>query len=64
MAKKIRKICGNLIINLLTKWLEDLLIFAGIAVIIGTTYEKFGTTIGNYSLGLVLLIFGFLIAKK
>jgi hypothetical protein len=64
MAKKLKKVLGNLVKNLLTRWLEDLFILAGIAVILGTTYSTFGITVGNYSLGIILLVFGFLLAKK
>lgn len=60
MAKKLK----SFIIHLLTKWLEDLFIVAGVSVIVATTYIEFGSTIGNYLLGLILLVFGFLIAKK
>lgn len=64
MAKNLKKLISNLFINLLTKWLEDFFILVGIVMIIVTTYMRFGTTIGNYSLGFVFLVFGFLIAKK
>lgn len=64
MAKKLKHILNGFIKNLLTKWLEDFFIFAGIALLIGTTYMKFGTVVGNYSLSIVLMVFGFLIAKK
>jgi hypothetical protein len=64
MAKKLKKIISNFFKNLLTKWLEDFFIFIGITVLMATTYEKFGMIIGNYSLGFIFLVFGFLIAKK
>jgi hypothetical protein len=64
MAKKLKKILKSFLLNLLSKWLEDIFILAGVAVIIGTTYSKFGMTIGNYLLGFVFLVFGFLFAKK
>lgn len=64
MAKKLKKMISNIILNLLTKWLEDIFILVGVAIMIGTTYSRFGTIIGNYTLGFVFLVFGFLIAKK
>jgi hypothetical protein len=64
MAKRLRNILIAFFQNLLTKWLEDFFIFAGIAVIIGTTYKAFGSVVGNYSLGVIFLTIGFLIAKK
>jgi len=60
MGKKIKSI----IINLLTKWLEDLFIIAGISVIVATTYINFGQIVGSYLLGAVLLLIGILIAKR
>jgi hypothetical protein len=64
MAKQLKNLMKKFFINLLTKWLEDFFILAGISVILWTTYREFGFTVGNYSLGFVFLVFGFLIAKK
>lgn len=64
MTKKLKRILTVFFTVLLAKFAEDLFILAGISVIIATTYMKFGMTVGNYALGLVLLVFGFLIAKK
>lgn len=60
MGKKLKSV----IIHLLTKWLEDLFILAGISVIVITTYLEFGSKVGNYLLGFILLAFGILIAKR
>ena len=60
MGKKIKSI----IVNLLAKWLEDLFIIAGISVIVATTYINFGSMVGSYLLGGVLIVFGILIAKR
>jgi len=60
MGKKLKSI----IINLLAKWLEDLFIIAGISVIVATTYINFGSMVGSYLLGAVLLLIGILIAKR
>lgn len=49
---------------LLAKWLEDLFIIAGISVVIATTYINFGSMVGSYLLGGVLLMVGLLIAKR
>lgn len=64
MAKALKENIGIFFKSFLAKWLEDFFIFVGVVVILFTTYQEFGCTIGNYSLGLVLLVFGFLIAKK
>jgi hypothetical protein len=64
MAKMLRKNIKSFFKNLLTKWLEDFFIFIGIGLILITTYQKFGDTIGNYLLGLILLLLGLLLAKK
>ena len=60
MGKKLKSI----IVNLLAKWLEDLFIIAGISVIVATTYINFGSMVGSYLLGGVLLLIGTLIAKR
>lgn len=60
MGKKLKSI----IINLLTKWIEDLFILAGTSVIVATTYINFGQMVGSYLLGAILIVFGLLIAKK
>ena len=60
MGKKLKSI----IVNLLAKWLEDLFIIAGISVIVATTYINFGSMVGSYLLGAVLLLIGLLIAKR
>jgi len=60
MGKKLKSI----IVNLLAKWLEDLFIIAGISVIVATTYINFGSMVGSYLLGGVLLLIGILIAKR
>lgn len=49
---------------LFTEWLEDLLIFTGLFIIVYTTYKYFGQTVGNYSIGFILFYIGILIAKK
>ena len=64
MAKALKETLVNFIKVLLTKWLEDIFVFTGVGVIVFTTYKSFGVTIGNYSLGLIFLLIGFLIAKK
>jgi hypothetical protein len=64
MAKRLKKLIYAFFSSLLTVWLEDIFIVAGVGVILGTTYIQFGLTIGNYLLGLILIIFGFLLAKK
>jgi hypothetical protein len=64
VAKQLKLLILAFFSNLLTKWLEDFFIMSGVAVLIGTTYMKYGITAGNYLLGAVLLIIGFLLAKK
>lgn len=64
MAKLLKKNLSLFLKSVFTKWLEDVLISIGIAVILITTYQTYGTVIGNYALGVFLLGFGFLIAKK
>lgn len=64
MAKLLKLNIGKFFKSLLSNWLEDFLIFVGVAIALITTYEHFGTVIGNYSLGFVLVLFGLVIAKK
>lgn len=55
---------GNMkkLLNLLNKFIEDLFVFAGLTVLVFTTYS-INTSAGNYFLGLVLLVFGFLLSR-
>lgn len=64
MAKALKETLSTFFTALITKWLEDLLILLGILFILVTTYKEFGYTTGNYALGTVFLILGFLVAKK
>lgn len=59
MAKKLK----TLFTNLLTKWLEDFLVFTGLGFIIYTTYSL-NIVAGNYLMGFVFLLFGLILAKK
>ncbi|WP_368657638.1 hypothetical protein AB3Z07_21230 [Metabacillus halosaccharovorans] len=59
MAKLIRLF----FINLLNNWLEDLFVLLGVGFLIYTTYS-INITAGNYLVGAVFLLFGFLMAKK
>lgn len=60
MANKLKDFINSLI----TKWLEDALVFLGTVLIIFTTYKTFGLMPGNYTLGSIFILFGLLIAKK
>lgn len=64
LAKLLKKNIGYFLKYLFTNWLEDFLIFVGVAIALITTYQKFGIDVGNYLLGFVLVIFGLVIAKK
>lgn len=64
MAKVLKEHLGVFIKSFFTNWLEDFCLLVGVIVILTTTYNEFGVTIGNYTLGIVLLILGFLVAKK
>ena len=64
MAKTIKNNIALFFKNLVTKWLEDFFILVGLLIVIWTTYQTFVTMVGNYSLGIILLLFGFLLAKK
>lgn len=64
MAKLLKKSITALLKSLLTTWLEDLFIFLGISIVLFTTYQMFGVNIGNYSLGFILVVLGFVLAKK
>jgi len=57
-----KRILQNLA-NLLAKWLEDLFVVGGTAVIVATTYS-INEVAGNYLLGVVLVAVGLLLAKK
>lgn len=64
MSKAIRENLIAFFKIFLAKWLEDFFILLGVAVILWTTYEKFGVTVGNYTLGGILVFFGLVFAKK
>lgn len=64
MTKLLKENLSIFFKSFLTKWLEDFFILMGLGVILFTTYNEFGYMIGNYSLGFVFLVFGFLIAKR
>ena len=64
MAKKLKNLMILFFFNLLPKLAEDLFILAGVSVIVATTYIEFGSVVGNYLLGFIFLLIGFLIAKK
>lgn len=64
MAKQLKEKISKLFIFFFNQALEDILILSGVAVILYTTYNAFGITIGNYLLSLFFLIFGILFAKK
>lgn len=50
-------------LHLLGQFLEDFFIFAGLFLLVFTTYSL-DTTLGNYFLGLVLVIIGVFLAKR
>ena len=64
MAKVLKESLTKFFKNLVTDWLEDLFILLGVLIILITTYREFGYMVGNYSLGIVLLVCGLLFAKK
>jgi hypothetical protein len=64
LAKLLKRNIAALLKSLLTTWLEDFFIFLGITIVLFTTYQMFGVNIGNYSLGFVLVVMGFVLAKK
>lgn len=64
MSKAIRENLIAFFKIFLAKWLEDFFILTGVVVILVTTYNQFGTTIGNYTLGGILVFFGLMFAKK
>jgi len=64
MAKLLKKNLISFFKDLVANWLEDFFIFAGVLIVLFTTYQEFGYTAGNYALGCVLLVCGLLIAKK
>ncbi|MCM3411237.1 hypothetical protein [Metabacillus litoralis] len=57
------KLIKLFIINVLNKWVEDLFMLVGIGFLVYTTYS-INITAGNYLVGAVFLLFGFLMAKK
>lgn len=52
-----------IIFKILSKFTEDFFILGGLFLIIRTTY-RINILLGNYLLGVVLLILGFLISKR
>lgn len=64
MTKVLKEYLGNFLKVFIENWIEDFIVLVGIVVILTTTYNAFGYTIGNYLLGIILLICGFLVAKK
>lgn len=64
MVKVLKEQLAMFLKSFIKNWLEDFFLLVGVIVILTTTYNEFGFSIGNYALGIVLLILGFLIAKK
>lgn len=64
VAKLIKENIINFFKSLFTKWIEDLFVFMGILIIVYTTYKSFGITVGNYSIGIILLYIGLILAKR
>ena len=64
MVKVLKESLSGFFKAFFTNWIEDFLILLGVAVILATTYLTFGYTVGNYALGIILLLFGFIVAKK
>jgi len=68
MAKAIKKFIIAFITGFFTVWLEDFLILAGLTLIIVNTYLftviDFNILIGNYLLGIVLLLIGLILVKR
>lgn len=64
MTKVLKEYLSTFLKAFIEKWLEDFIVLLGVVVILATTYNSFGYMLGNYLLGIILLICGFLVAKK
>jgi hypothetical protein len=51
-----------LLSKILSKFVEDIFIFIGLTIIVATTYSL-NVPIGNYLLGTIFLIIGFILAR-
>lgn len=52
-----------LLLKILSRFVEDIFIFIGLIIIVATTYSL-NVLIGNYLLGVIFLIIGFILAKS
>lgn len=68
MAKAIKNFIILFFTAFFTKWLEDFFIFAGLGLLIINTYlftkVEINILVGNYLLGVVLLLTGIIIARR
>ncbi|NIK10916.1 hypothetical protein [Alkalibacillus almallahensis] len=68
MAQAIREFIISFFKAFFTKWVEDFLIFVGLGIFVVNTYlitvVEINMLIGNYLLGLILLLIGLVLAKR
>lgn len=68
MAKVIKSFVVMFFTGFFTNWLEDFFILAGIGIIVFNTYlitiAEVNVLAGNYTLGVVLIIIGLVLAKR
>lgn len=68
MAKAIKNFIISFFTTFFTKWVEDVLILAGIGLIVVNTYligvVDYNVLAGNYLLGVVLIFMGVVMAKR
>ena len=63
MAELLRNFIISFLKSFVTNWLADFFILVGLTWIVFTTY-KINVIAGNYLLGSVVLLIGFLLAKS
>ena len=68
MAKASKEFIISFFVAFFTKWVEDVLILAGISLIVVNTYligvVGYNGLAGNYLLGVVLIFMGVVLAKR
>ncbi|ERN52835.1 hypothetical protein M3689_07240 [Alkalihalophilus marmarensis] len=68
MAKVLKGFIIAFLTAFFTKWLEDVFILSGLVLVVVNTYlisiVEWNILAGNYLLGMVLIILGFVLAKR
>ena len=53
----------NKLLKLISLYCEDIFIFIGLIIVVGTTY-KINTIVANYLLGAIFIILGLILSKR